>query len=310
MTTSLICTPADGTGYTLTKCLRFSLLRERYQPFSVLQAQFAAAAPDAPVPQHVSFQLGGQTVHAGLVQKAELRQTEGITVLNVTAKGDGVALLHSQLDPGNYYNATLQSLLSAYTLPGVTWDQTADTVNYIVVDERQPLWEAVIAYAYKLRQGFPYVRVPNLVCVAPQAGQTAVTLPADAVLAAGTSLNTADLISRIDMADLDGQYGTFTLTNSEAVRRGIISVQNMRFDRQFLYAPPDAMQYRISRSSRRMTAKTVRYAGYCGEDIEDLIACGTLSGRVSRIRITGGADGIVTEDTLYYDDLCNPAPSE
>ena len=305
MTVSLTCTPADGTAYTLTKCLRFSLLRERYQPFSVLRAEFAAESPDAPLPQHVTLKLDGQTAHAGLIQRADICKKDGMTVLTVFAKGDGVALLRSQLDPGKYYSATLQSLLSAYTLPGVTYENVADTVNYINVDERQPLWEAVIAYAYKRSGGFPYVRVPNLVCVSPQTGQTAVTLPQNAVLARGNALDTADVISRIDMADLDGTYGSFTLTNAEAVRRGIVSVQNMRFDQQFLYAPPDAMQFRISRSSRRMLAQSVRYAGYCGEDIEDLIACGTLSGRVSRIHITGGPDGIITEDTLYTDDFCN-----
>ena len=304
MNIQLVCEP-DGDAVTLDACLHFSLLRERYQPFSVLRARFAVPSAAMTPPQHIALKLDGQTVHAGLVQQAEIRQEGGLTLLDVCAKGYGAALIRNQLEPGNYYQATLQSLLSTYTLPGVTGESGTAAVNYIHVDERQPLWEGVIAYAYKLAYAYPYVRVPNLVCVSPQTSQTAVTISPAAVLASGSGIHTAELISRVDMADLDGQYGTFTLDNPEAAARGIVSVQTMRMDQQFLYSPPDAMQFRISRSGRGLRYDSFTYAGYCGEDIEDAVCCGTLSGRVSRILISGSAAGVVTEDRIYYDDFCN-----
>ena len=106
-------------------------------------------------------------------------------------------------------------------------DTQAETVNYVLIREHVGIWDAVVAYCYKYNKGYPYVRVPNLICAEPQDGLNPTALPADAVLQCGCAEEPALLISRVDMADLDGVYGSFSQTNPEAERRGIVNVKQL-----------------------------------------------------------------------------------
>lgn len=216
-------------------------------------------------------------------------------------------LTENQLVPGVHTQVTLQSLMETYQLPHITYDPNVPEINYIYVKENAAMWDTVIAYNYKLNGGFPYVRVPNQLCMLPQTGSTPVLLPVSKLLAVSEGGQCSEIISRIDMANAAGDYGSFTRSNPEAVSREIVRVRQIPLDKQYLYAPDDALSFRIALSNRRLHIKTYRYLGYAGEDIEDLMQIGNETARVSRIRITGDKNGIVTEDSFYFDPFCNPA---
>lgn len=294
----------DGTEYTVSRCLRFTLLRERYQAFATLYAQFLTDEP-LEAPCEAVFSLDGLLLHDGCIEHAECVREAGHYVLRISSRSFTAALTRNQLVPGLHFAVTLQSLMETYDLPKITYDTSMPEINYIFVRENAVMWDSIMAYNYKLNGGFPYIRVPNLLCMTPQTGAEPVLLPADAVRSVSEGGNCSEMLSRIDMADLAGEYGRFTHSNPEAVSRNIVRVRQILFDRQYAYHPDDALVWRIALSNRRLRTRSVTYTGYCGEDIEDLVQLGDLTARVSRIRITGDQNGIRTEDTFYFDPFCN-----
>ena len=302
---TVLCRCFTAAGYfDLTDCLRFRLIRDRYAPDASLDITMRAPSAHTE-PLRVQFSLNGTLLHDGFVRTSQYVQENGLCVLRLRTRAYSSVLTGNQLVPGLYFDVTLASLMTAYQLPQITYQQGGSSVRYLCVKENAGMWDTLTAFSYKLCGGYPYVRVPNLLCVSPQTGGSAIVLPADALLMRGEGTSSDGMISRIDMADLDGTYGAYTASNPAAVQRGITRVRQILMDRQFLYDPDDALRFRIACSNRRMRSVTLRYAGYCGEDCEDLCACGDLTARVSRITLTC-ADGVLTtEDVFYFDDFCN-----
>lgn len=297
-------TGLGGQTLVLTRCIRFSLLRERYQAFAQLHAQFLLEEP-LEMPSEVRFFIGETLVHEGSAAEAACFCEKGQWIIKLRSRSFTAALLKNQLVPGIHDRVTLQSLMETYRLPHITYDSGDGEINYIFVKDNAAMWDSVITYNYKLCGGFPYIRVPNLLCMLPQRGETPVVLPEDAVLYRGTGSYSGEMISKIEMADASGHYGAFMRTNPEAVSRGIVRVRQIRLDSQFLYAPDDALKFRIDLSNRKLYSEEVRYLGYCGEDLEDLVQYGSRTARVSRILVTGNEHGITTADTFYFDPFCN-----
>lgn len=294
----------SGQTVTLTRCLRLSFLRDRYQPFSVLHAEFAAEA-DCPLPLDVTLTLDGRLLHSGLVREAALRYENGQHILSVHSRSYSAALVQNQLVPGVHSDVTLISLMTAYHLPHMTYEQVPDPIAYIYVRENTALWDAVIAYSYKRSRTFPYLRTPDLLCVSPQTGTEPIILPEHRILRAGDHTETGGIVSRIEMAEIDGTPGRFIMDNPEAARRNIVRVKQIQFDKQYADRPMGALEFRIAMGNRRLYAKSVVYEGCCFEDIGDLIRCGSLTARADRILITADETGFRTEVRFYYDDFCN-----
>lgn len=306
MTVSCKCFTANGYFY-LSDCLRFVLVRDRYMPDHTLDITMLAAENYTAMPLRVQFSLNGTLLHDGYVASAQYTKEKNQRVLRIRTKSYTAVLTQNQLVPGLYFDVTLSSLMTTYQLPHITYQQGSSTVRYVYVKENAGMWDTLTAFSYKLCGGYPYVRAVNELCVSPQTGTTAITLPADALLLRGTGTYAADMISRIDMADLDGTYGSYTATNAQAISRGITRVRQILMDKQFLYDPNDALQFRIACSNRKLENVTLRYIGYCGEDCEDLVTCGSLTARVSKITVTCENGKLTTEDVFYYDDFCNPS---
>ena len=298
------CFFADGSAASFTDCLRFTLIRDRYLAYASMQIQLLVHET-VPVPVNVRLWINEKLVHEGMVKKCSCDLEQNMRIFRLTTQSYSVILTKNQLVPGLYTQVTLEQLMQTYALPHITYDDV-ESIRYVYVKENANMWETIVAYNYKLCEGYPYIRVPNLLCMLPQTGTEAVVLPADRLLKASEGGEIGEMISRIDMANLVGEYGSYTMENPEAAVRGIVKVRQIQFDRQYAYDPEDALRFRIAVSNRKMFSKTVRYIGYCGEDLEDLAVCGDfVRGRVSRIVVTGDSSGIVTEDTFYFDPFCN-----
>ncbi|HAG13534.1 MAG TPA: hypothetical protein DCG49_06690 [Ruminococcus sp.] len=291
--------------YVLHNCLRFSLVRERYQAFSTLRIHMLADA-DVPIPCAVILELDQIRLMHGIVQNAVCIRQNNHRVLQITAVSYSAALTKNQLEPGLYTRVTLRSLMQTYALPYISYDENVPEISYIFVKDNAAMWDSIIAYNYKLNHGFPYLRCTNLLCMLPQTGSEPIRLPADRFLHTASGGSCADMVSRIDMANMAGEYGSFTRTNPRAAERNIVRVRQILLDKQYLYDPDDALKWRIALSNRKLFSKSVSYAGYCGEDLEDLVQAGDfVTARVSRIVMTGDERGIITTDTFYFDDFCN-----
>ena len=306
MTAAGLCIFRGGGTAPLTQCLRFTLIRDRYLPYASLHAVFLA--PDIPTeqPLEILFSVGGQTVHDGMIQKSEYRREKGRILFTVTSKSYTSLLTKNQLAPGIQFQVTLQSLLSSFQLPNITLEGGMDEVRYVYIKSNTAIWDSVIAYNFKLNGRFPLIRVPNKLCVLPRTDTDIITLPANAILTAGEGGESGEMISRIEMANAAGDYGTYSMDNPEAAVHGIVRIRQIALDMQYLYDPNDALSFRIKLGNRKMFCRSVSYAGYCGEDLEDIVSVNSQSARVSRIVLSGNEKGIVTADTFYYDDFCNP----
>ena len=297
----------DSTTLTLSACLKFSLLLERYTPYSTLRASFVCDDTDnlSDVCRAV-FRLDGRCLHDGIMRDFKIETAQNRRILHVTSRSFMEVLLHNQLVPGLHTNVTLYSLMNAYALPHITYETSVSATNYIYVKENTGMWDAISAYNYKYNHNVPYVNFSNYLRMNPKQ-DTPTPLPVSSLVSFFEGGNTSAVLSRIDMADVDGTYGTFTLSNPDAAAREIVRVKQIAFDKQFAASPMDALRYRIALGNRRLKQKSVTYFGYCGEDIEDYITCGNyLSGHISRMRIIGTPQGVQTTDTLYFDSFCNP----
>ncbi|MCQ2434951.1 MAG: hypothetical protein MJ062_06910 [Oscillospiraceae bacterium] len=306
MTAHLTLYNADGTVFTERQCISFSLLKERYLPYDTLTAAVLCETVGMPNPVRAVFALDGVTLHDGIVRSCKTEQSKNRRLMQVTSRGFGESLLHNQLVPGLYFHVTLESLMTTYALPHLTYESGLSETNYIYVKESTAMWDAVSAFNYKYNLGYPYVTRCNHLRMTPKTGDTPIVLPQNNVTARSVGGDASAIVSRIDMADIDGTYGQFTMSNPRAAERGIVRVKQIPCDRQFLYNPEDALAYRIAYSNRRLTQKSVSYLGYCGEDLEDAVTLnGFVTGRVSRILLRGNQHGIQTTDTFYFDDFCN-----
>ncbi len=297
------CFDVDGTQTVLYDCLRFSLVRDRYLPYAALSMK-AICPTEINPPVRLQLYLDGTLLHDGCVQHSRITREKGARVISANVQSFTNALTQNQLVPGVHTDVTLSGLMQEYSLPHITYQSDIPMINYIYVKEHTAMWEALVAYNFKLNQGFPYVRVPNQLYMTAPPERPVIALP-DTLLRQGSSGNGSGIISRIDMASIDGEYGHFTMTNPEAVRRGICNVKQSPFDLQFLYAPLDGLRYRIALGNRRISAKFLEYPGYCGEDLEDRVQTPFGLLRVSRIVIRGDQDGIRTEDSFFFDSFCN-----
>lgn len=296
----------DGRVLTVQECRQFSLLRERYQPYSLLHAVFLCDDTDYRGAYRIQFSLNGAALHDGILRKMQVQECKNQKELHIESHGFSEVLLHNQLVPGLYPNITLTDLMTQYALPHLTYESGVTATNYIYVKDNTAMWDALSAYNYKLNGNVPYVTVCNHLRVTGKEGADSIILPQDVLTDHVIIGDTNAMISRIDMADIDGTYGTYTMSNAEATAREIVRVKQILMDKQFLYDPMDALAYRLSLSNRRMVQERVTYLGYCGEDLEDMVECeSVMAGHVSRILVVGDGSGVRTTDTLYYDDFCN-----
>lgn len=309
MKTMLLFITEQEQQFRYYDCIQFMLVRDRYQPYATLHARMQVEQPalssDDPVAE-VQFYLNNVLLFEGIAKKTEYVHEQNHWVLKITAQSFSSALVKNQLVPGIHTGVTLQSLMETYKLPKVTYETGIEETNYIYVKANTAMWDSIIAYNYKLCNGFPYVRLPNMLCMLPRTGKVPIQIPADRILRYTEGSECSEMISRIDMANAEGNYGKFSLTNFEALRRGIVRIRQSLLDKQYLYDPSDALRFRVDISNRKLFSKSVSYTGHCFEDLEDLVRAGTqLTARVSRIVISGDAKGIVTTDTFYFDSFCN-----
>ena len=128
MNITLKCFYRSGPAQTFTECVRFTLIRDRYQPFAVLHVQMHTDS-DAGVPVRVQFSLGGTLLHDGVVMKSECALEQGQRILRITARSYTSLLVQNQLVPGVHTDVTLTSLMETYALPHITYQPNVQVIR-------------------------------------------------------------------------------------------------------------------------------------------------------------------------------------
>lgn len=293
----------DGTStVNLSDCISFLLVRDRYLPYTTLRATMIATRSLYIYPCRAQFYLDDALLHDGIIEQYSSEIRDNIRFVTLVSRSFTSALMHNQPKPGLYPAATLESLMTMYHLPNVTYETGVTESRYMFVKENASMWEMLNHYTYQLNGSLPYITVPNHVRVTPKVQPPAYTVPAVKVICKGECTDLRRIISRIDMADAAGEYGTYTSTNAEATQRNITRVKQIALDRTYLSNPQQALDIRIKRSMQKMHAEYIEYIGYCGEDIGDALVCaGFTQGAVGRIELSGSGEGLRTK-SWYYDD--------
>ena len=104
------------------------------------------------------------------------------------------------------------------------------------------------------------------------------------------------------MADINGNYGTYELTDYDAEAKRIVRHKFFELDRQFLSDPQLALVFRDKYTNRAAERVFCSYCGYRGEDVSDTASFGDVSvRRITALEINGSRNGIFTEVSVYRD---------
>ena len=288
------------------QCLRFTLTRDHYLPYAELKAEFISEAFGHGFPRHAKFYLDDMLLFEGLADHVKIVKKNGRKLVAISAKSYSAALLDNQPTPGIYPNATLSSLMSLYHLPYITYQQNVNQSNYVYVKDNTSMWEMLIHYTYKLNGGFPYIEGNNHVRVTRHSQPRLFEIQPEEIISCGTQHDNSRVISRIEMADAAGNYGTFSMNNPYAEERNIVRIKQIALDKQYLSHPEYALTHRIYRSMQKIRTTYAEYLGYKGEDLQDHVCfIGFSGGYADRIEIRGEQGRLSTKVYHYHDPFCN-----
>ncbi len=294
----------DGTFFNTGDVYRFSFIKEAYTPYSYFSAMFDA--DDMPDDEwlYARFNVNYNNISQGVVDTLKIVEENGKKMGYVTARSYTSLLLENQLPPGMYSRLSINKLFEDYfKLETITHEDNSDE-SYIFVKQGSSMWDGVVNLSYKLTGRYPYIRSENVIMISDPQDPMNLTFNDDVILRIGSELDTRRLISSFHMADIEGNYGTYNLTNQEADARDIVRNRYFDLDRRFLYDPLQGCQFRDAMANRKFKRKFFTYSGYMGEDLGDRVTFGDVeNGRISAVRITGNISGLFTELSVYEDSF-------
>lgn len=286
----------------------FSFSKDVYTPYTTLSAVFFPDNGDYTDISEISLKINGITVHHGLADSVEYSERGGISRVKVVSRGFTSLLTQNQLEPGLKTGISFNSLIDGYyTFPYVTHEDNSSDEGYIYVKNGSSIWDGAVNLAYKLCGRYPYIRSTNHVMMNAPEIPIYFTYGQNEITAEGMQCFGRRRISHLHMSDVNDEYGTFELSDDEAVSLNYVRHHFFGLDRQFLYDPQQALEYRLSFSKRAGFGRFCEYNGYKGEDLCDITSFGenVSFAEICGIRINGTAKGITTRITACYDDFHN-----
>jgi len=303
MTAAIGIRSSSGTLFTERNVLSFSFSKELYTPYSTLTAHICASALSYDDAAEVLLLLDGHTVHHGLIDSIKCEQKNGCRFVSISSRSFTSLLCQNQIEPGLKMNISFNMLMEDYyTLPYVTHENDSDTSSYIYVRPNTSMWDAAANLTYKRRGTYPYIRGTNTVMMSPVLSPSSFDLNGEKFISSGTEVINSRLASDYHMADIDGNYGSFDLTDSDAAPLKIVRHKYFDLDMRFLYSPQQALVYRDKYDFRGRKMIFCSYSGYHGEDLNDLVSFGSISGeRIGYVSVNGSSKGVFTEVGVYRD---------
>ncbi|MDR1674460.1 MAG: hypothetical protein LBR54_03305 [Oscillospiraceae bacterium] len=276
----------DGNTVGSDSCVKFSFIKDYYTPYTLLSCVFIFdSVSELPVSE-VMLYIDGKFVHHGLLDTMDCKRWGTHYQVTVKSRGFTSLLLQNNIEPvGIVENMSLDALMGTLSLPYVTHEYNSDANNYIFIEEKTIIWDAIINLAYKLTGGFPYIDGTNNVRITANPGPVSVLVSEKRVITQGFSHNNTKMMSRYYMQDpLSEQGYGFVCDNFDATLRNIKREKYLPLDRRFLYSPETALTFRTDRDMNGNFVRYCEYIGYCGEDLMDLL---TVENYISELRITG-----------------------
>lgn len=309
--TRLVLIERDLTECEADNILSFSFRKDAYLPYTKLSASFTADLSDTDEIAEVKLYADGHLIHHGSIDTLDLRKSGRVQKIYLTSSGFTAQLCKNQIEPGLKMNISLNSLMDDFcTLPYVAHENNSDTSNYIYIRQNTAMWDAVAALSYKLSGAYPYIRGTNTVRITPCNQPETFSYDEDNCLFSGVSADRRRLGSDYHMADINGDYGQYDLTDSLTLSYKLVRHSYTDLDMRFLYSPHQALEYRDKLDCRGMKSRYIVYSGYNGDDLWDILSVnGVTVGRITFVDINGSSKGIITKAGAYIDKFPKEPPA-
>ena len=302
MNVSIVFKTTGGTLITENKILSFSFRKEAYTPYTAFSAVYAASHESPVEFSEVMFYIGNTMIHHGLVNSAEVSKKGRIFIGKISSRSFTSLLRQNQMEPGLYTQKSLNWLVDSFReIPYITHENNSQE-SYFYIKNGATMWDAVVNLSYKVCDTYPYIRGTNCVNFSMLQNAPEFSYISEDILEKGSEVKEDKLVSHFHMADIQGNYGQYELVDTDVTDRQIIRHRFFELDRQFLYNPQQALEYRDNYASRGWRRYFRKYSGYRGEDLCDIaIFENNFSGRICSIDIKGSSQGIITEISVYKD---------
>lgn len=302
MTANIVFKKTNGTTVAAGSITSFSFRKEVYQPFSSFSAAFSADNIEPHDCSEVLFYLNSKLVHHGIIDS--LKVTNGVYRTGaVSSRSFTSMLLQNQLEPGLYTDMSINRLMdNMVQIPYVTHQDSDDRSGYIYVKYGSTLWDGIVNLSFKKYGTYPYIRGTNCVMFGAPETPESFTYSNSGLYSYGSGVYEKRLCSDFHMANIREEYGEFDLNDPDVSARNIVRHRYFELDRQFVYSPPQALEYRDKFAKRGWRRFFCTYSGYNGEDLFDLATMpGASSKPIAGITVTGKSSGISTEISVYSD---------
>ena len=303
MNVRIIVTAKNGSWFSEDNVLNFVFHKDVYTPYTSLTARIRANSSSYENAAEVSLLIDGNEIHHGLVDSLKWEKRDGEDFLVIKSRGFTSLLTQNQIEPGLKMNISFNALMdNFYTLPYVTHENNSDNSSYIYVKPNTSMWDAAANLGYKLLGTYPYIRGTNMVMISHYPTPESFDLSDEKLITSGTELVYSRLASDYHMADINGDYGNYDLSDSDAAALKIVRHKYFDLDMRFLYSPQQALAYRDKYDFRGAERVFCSYCGYSGEDLGDTVSFGSITAeRIAEVSISGSSRGVFTEISVYRD---------
>lgn len=302
MNTYVVLKNINGSETAFEKLLSFTFRKDAYQPYTSFGAKISADFYEPENISEVMFFIDNRLIHHGLADNITVTTSDGSNIISVSSRSFTSMLIQNQIEYGLKTNISINSLMASfYTLPYVTHEDNSET-SYIYVKNNSNMWDGIANLSYKICGTYPYIRGTNCVRMTPVENPSEFSYLDSQLISKGVSMAGRKLMSHFHMSNINDEFGEFELEDNEVVAQNIVRHRFFELDRQFLYNPQQALEYRSKFASRAKERLFCTYSGYNGEDLSDLVTFGfAYTERVGAVTITGSSNGVITEISTYRD---------
>lgn len=302
MIISVILKNTDGSEMTFDKILSFTFRKDAYQSYTSFGAKFYG---DVSAPENISeilFKTDNKTIHHGLADNISVTTSVGGSLVSVSSRSFTSLLLQNQIETGLKTDISINDLMNSfYTLPYVTHEDSS-IKSYIYIKHNSNMWDGIVNLSYKIHGTYPYIRGTNQIRMTHVENPSSFEYADSEIISRGIATSERKLMSHFHMSNLNGDFGEFELADDDIISHNIVRHRFFELDRQFLYNPQQALEYRSKYAARSRKKIFCTYSGYNGEDLSDLATFGTVQNKhIGTITITGSSSGIITEIGVYKD---------
>ncbi len=305
MSMELLCFLQNGGTYTLTSCVSFRFVKERYTPHTLLEGTWYAPESNMAEVSAVAFYYNGKLLHFGYPAGTEIVTKDGRTLMKVRSRGYTDALSKNQPAEGVVTEVDLLTLgTSTVSLPNVEFEANTPVVNYVNYYDGTSLWDAIVCYSLRATGVYPYIRGANTVRVTHPSPSTVMYVEGNRLISSGAGWDYSNLISSISSTDVTGTSVSYSDYDNDALARNIVRQKDIPFDREWIMAPEAGLRAKLNYSKRGYRYDSYTVKDYLNIDLLDRFAISGKGdvGEISKITVSGGNDVPVTTEIRCYHD--------